>query len=130
MKKQLLKIFQCSYFQPPIVFGCCRLYLFLYIILGLFVLVLYLPLYFSSVLHKMKTHDGPLTNVYNTQLLYPSFCRRQPAIRKRHNKNHLGNSNQLRVLGLKLVVPFPSEIAFLFVCFSSIFRLKDTHCDT
>lgn len=51
------------------------------------------------------------------KLLCPSFCRRQQAIRKRCNKNHLGNSNQLRVSRLKLVVPFPSEIAFLFVSF-------------
>lgn len=51
------------------------------------------------------------------KLLSPSFWRRQPAIRKRSNKNHLGNSNQLRVPGLKLLIPFTSEIAFLFVSF-------------
>lgn len=51
------------------------------------------------------------------KLLSLSFCRRQPAIRKRRNKNHLGNSNELRVPRLKLLDPFPSEIAFLFVSF-------------
>lgn len=58
------------------------------------------------------------------KLLCLSFCRRQPAIRKRHNKNHLGNSNQLRTSRLKLVVPFPSKNSLLFVSFLPFLEAK------
>lgn len=58
------------------------------------------------------------------KLLCP-FCRRQPAIRKRHNKNHLGNSNQLRAPSLKLVVSFPSKKnSFLFLSFLPFLEAK------
>lgn len=58
------------------------------------------------------------------KLLSSSFWRRRPAIRKRGNKNHLGNSNQLTVPGSKLLVPFPSEIAFLFISFLPFLKPK------